>query len=96
MILKKKMIVFRDKVGIVLYKILMARWEHVMLGLAYHYYMQRCKPSMGTGMYEELTLVSGHICNGLFSIGEDGVGTRRMTSFCKLFGRYQEPERNFF
>ena len=50
---------------------------------------------MGNGMYEELTLVSGHFCNRLFSIGEDGVGTRRMTSFCKLFGRYQEPERKF-
>ena len=44
-------------------------------------------------MYEEFTLISGYVCKGLFSIGEDGFGTRRMTSFCKLFGRYQDPER---
>ena len=48
---------------------------------------------MGNGMYEELTSISGYICNGLFSIGEDGFGTKRMTSFCKLFKRYKDPER---
>nr|VDD52036.1 unnamed protein product [Brassica oleracea] len=44
-------------------------------------------------MHEEFTSISGYICNGLFSIGEDGFGTRRMASFCKLFGRHQDPER---
>ena len=43
---------------------------------------------MGNGMYEEFKTVSGHICNGLFATGEDGFGTRRMTSICKLSGRY--------
>ncbi|KAL0655244.1 hypothetical protein Bca4012_075828 [Brassica carinata] len=47
---------------------------------------------LGNGVYKELTSVQGYVCNGLFSIGEDGFGTRRMTSFCKLFGRYQDPE----
>jgi len=46
-------------------------------------------------MYEELTSISGYVCNGLFSIGKDGFRTRRMTSFCKLFGRYQNPEKEF-
>ena len=44
---------------------------------------------LGNGMYEELMTVSGYVCNGLFSIGEDGFGTRRMASFRKLSGRYQ-------
>nr|VDD49874.1 unnamed protein product [Brassica oleracea] len=39
-------------------------------------------------MYEEFTSISGYVCNGLFSIGEDGFGIRRMTRFCKLFRRY--------
>ena len=34
-------------------------------------------------------------CNGLFSIDEDGFGTRRMICFCKLFGRYQDPQIKF-
>ena len=48
---------------------------------------------MGYGMYEEFTSIPGYVCNGLFSIGEDDFGTRKVTSFCKLFGRYQESER---
>ena len=40
-------------------------------------------------MYEELTTVSGYVYNKLFSIGEDGFGTRRMTNIWKLHGRYQ-------
>ena len=43
---------------------------------------------MGNGVYEEFASVSGHVCNGLFSIGEDGFRTRGMTNICKLFGRY--------
>ena len=50
---------------------------------------------MGNGKYEEFTLISGYVCNGLFSTGEDGFGTRRMTSFYKLFGRCQASEREF-
>ena len=46
-------------------------------------------------MYEKFTSVSGYVCNILFPIGEDGFETRKMTSFCKLFGRYQDPERKF-
>ena len=46
-------------------------------------------------MHEELTSVAGYVCNWLFSNGEDGFGTRRMTRFCKLFGRHQDPERKF-
>ena len=48
---------------------------------------------MGYGMYEESMSIPGYVCNGLFSIGEDGFGTRRVASFCKLFGRYQKSER---
>ena len=48
---------------------------------------------MDNGMHEKFTSFSGHVCNILFSIGEDGFGTRGMASFCKLFGRYQDPER---
>ena len=51
--------------------------------------------TMEYGMYEKFTIISGYVCNRLFSIGEDGFGTRRMASFCKLFGRYQESEREF-
>ena len=51
---------------------------------------------MGNGMYVEFKTILGYVCNRLFSIGEDGFGTRRMTSFCKLFGRYQESEREFY
>ncbi|KAF2586070.1 hypothetical protein F2Q70_00036947 [Brassica cretica] len=31
------------------------------------------------GMHEGFTSISGYVCNGLFSIGEDGFRTRRMT-----------------
>ena len=48
---------------------------------------------MGNGMHEEFTSISGYVWNRLFSIGEDGFRTRGMTCFCKLFGRYQDPER---
>ena len=44
--------------------------------------------TMGYGMHEKLTTISCYVCNELFSIGEDSFGTRRMTSFCKLFRRY--------
>ena len=37
---------------------------------------------------KKLMSASGHFCNRLFSIGVDGFRTIRMTSFCKLFGRY--------
>ena len=43
----------------------------------------------------ELASVSSHVCNRLFSIGEDGFRTRRMVSFCKLFGRRQDPAKKF-
>ena len=39
--------------------------------------------------------VLSHICNGLFSIGEDGFETRKMTSFYKLFRKYQDPKESF-
>ena len=48
--------------------------------------------TLGNGMHEELTSILGYICNRSFSIGEDGFGTRGVTSFCKLFRRYQDPE----
>ena len=43
---------------------------------------------LGNGMYEEFKTVSGYVCNGLFSIGEDGFGTWRMNRIWKLSGRY--------
>ena len=39
-------------------------------------------------MYEELKTVSSNIYNGLFAAGEDGFGTREMTSIWKLLRRY--------
>ena len=36
--------------------------------------------NLGNGMHEKFNTVSGYVCNGLFSIGEDGFGTRGMTS----------------
>ena len=30
--------------------------------------------NLGNGMYEEFKTVSSYVCNGLFSIGEDGFG----------------------
>ena len=50
---------------------------------------------MGNVMHEKLTSISGHVCNRLLSIGEDGFGTRRMAIFCKLFRRLKGPERKF-
>ena len=44
--------------------------------------------NLGNGMHEKFKTVSGYVCNGLFSIGEDGFGTRRMASIWKLPGRY--------
>ena len=44
--------------------------------------------NLGNGMYEEFKTVSGYVCNGLFSIGEDGFGTKRMASIWKLPGRH--------
>ena len=40
--------------------------------------------NLGNEMYEEFKTVSGYVCNRLFSIGEDGFGTRRMTSILKV------------
>ena len=50
---------------------------------------------LGNGMYEEFKTVTGNVCDGLFSIGEDGFGTRRMASIRKLFGRYQTSQKKF-
>lgn len=59
----------------------MVWWEQEIQGLVF-------PPSLGSGsahldyrLYEEFRSVSGHICNRLFSIGEDDFGTRRMDSF---------------
>ena len=35
---------------------------------------------LGNGMHEEFKTVSGNVCNRLFSTGEDGFGTRGITS----------------
>lgn len=48
---------------------------------------------MGNGMHVEFTSISGHVCNGLFPISENGFETREIASFCKLFGTYQDRER---
>ena len=45
--------------------------------------------NLDNGMYEEFKTVSGYVCNGLFSIGEDGFRTKRMTSIRKLYGRHK-------
>lgn len=50
---------------------------------------------MGNGMYEKSTPVSSYVCNRLYLVGEDGVRTRRVARFCKLFRRYQESARKF-
>ena len=50
---------------------------------------------MGNGVYEELTPVSGHVCYRLFSIGEDGFRTRRMTGVWKLSGRHKNFKNKF-
>nr|VDD10348.1 unnamed protein product [Brassica rapa] len=36
-----------------------------------------------------------YFCNGLCLIGEDGFGTRKVASFCKLFGRHIFLKRSF-
>ena len=50
---------------------------------------------MGYGVYEEFTSVSGYVFYGLFSIGEDGFRTRRMTGVWKLYGRHKKFEDKF-
>ena len=50
---------------------------------------------LSNGMYEEFNTVSGDVCNRLFSIGEDGFGTRRMPSIWQLSERYQGPTKKF-
>ena len=50
---------------------------------------------MGNGVYEEFASVSGHVCNGLFSIGEDGFRTRRMTGIWSLLGRHKSFDGKF-
>ena len=52
-------------------------------------------PYLGYGMYEEFKTVYAYICNELFLVDEDGFGTRKMTSLCKLFGGYQDFEEKF-
>ena len=52
--------------------------------------------TLGNGMHEEFTSILSYVCNILFSIDEDGFGTRKMTSFYKLFGRCQDSEREFY
>ena len=42
-------------------------------------------------MHEEFKAISGHICDGLFSIGKDGFGTRRMVR--QLPGRHYAFEK---
>ena len=51
--------------------------------------------NLGNEMYEEFKTVLDNVCNGLFSVSEDGFGTRRMTSIWKLFGRHQAFKRMF-
>ena len=50
---------------------------------------------MGNGMHEESSTDLCYFCNGLCSIGEDGFGTRRVASLCKLFGRHKVLEEKF-
>ena len=50
---------------------------------------------MDNGVYEKFATVSSHTCNGLFLIGENGFGTRRMTSIWMLSTRYQNFEGLF-
>ena len=50
---------------------------------------------LDNGMYEEFKAVSGYVWYGLFSISEDGVGTRRMTGFWQLAERYQVFTKKF-
>ena len=47
-------------------------------------------------MYAKFTTTLCYICNELFLIGENGFKTRRIASFCTLFGRHQGLERKFY
>ena len=51
--------------------------------------------NLGNGKYEEFKTVLGYVCNRLFSIGEDGFGTRRMASIWKLPGRHKAFKKKF-
>ena len=42
-----------------------------------------------------MEIVFCYFCNGLFSVGEYGFGTKRMVSLCKLFGRHTNLEEKF-
>ena len=64
-----------------------------MSGQAFHPAFGGRSINLGNGMYEELKTVPSNICNGLFSAGEDGFGTRGMASICKLLRRYQAFKR---
>ena len=44
--------------------------------------------NLGNGMYEKLKAVLSYVCDGLFSIGEDGFRTIGMASIWKLPVRY--------
>lgn len=50
---------------------------------------------MDNKIYEEFTPISSHICNRLFTIGENSFGTRRIVRFYKLLRRYPDSERMF-
>lgn len=39
--------------------------------------MRVSRATLDNGVYEKFALLSGHICNGFFSIGEDDFGTKR-------------------
>ena len=48
---------------------------------------------MGNEVYEESATASSYVCNGLFSIGEDGFGTRRMASVWVFSREHQNFKR---
>ena len=48
---------------------------------------------MGNGVYEESATASSYVCNRLFSIGDDGFRTRRMTSVWVLSRGHQNFKR---
>ena len=50
---------------------------------------------MGNEMHEKSQTILGYICKGLFSVDEDGFGTRVVASLCKLFGRRNIFEEKF-
>lgn len=41
------------------------------------------------------TLFTCNICDGLFTVSENGISIRRMIGFQKLFRKYQNFKRNF-